>query len=391
MRKAFIIAAIMLLGFSLFSQNNIDHVLTQIELNNTTLSAYRKSADAEKTGNRTGITLQNPEAEFNYLWGNPSAIGNRTDFSIKQSFDFPSAYSYRSQIANLKNEQAELDYQKQRREILFQARLICAELLYYNSLFTEISKRNNEAQKLATAFKAKFDSGETGILDYNKAQMNYLNMSKELERVEIERKALQSELNRLNGGIEIAFEETNLQLQNIAPGFEEWFATASQNNPVLQWVKTEILLSEKQSKLAVSQGLPKFHAGYMSEKLVGEHFQGVSVGITIPLWENKNSVKYAKANTLVAQSFEADAKLQFYNEMKTLHAKAIALQNSVSDYRTRLGSISNTELLQKALDKGEISLTDYFFEQSLYYESFDKLLEIERDAMKANAELMKFN
>lgn len=391
MRKAFIIAAIMLLGFSLFSQNNIDHVLTQIELNNTTLSAYRKSADAEKTGNRTGITLQNPEAEFNYLWGNPSAIGNRTDFSVKQSFDFPSAYSYRSQIANLKNEQAELDYQKQRREILFQARLICAELLYYNSLFTEISKRNNEAQKLATAFKAKFDTGETGILDYNKAQMNYLNMSKELERVEIERKALQSELNRLNGGIEIAFEETNLQLQNIAPGFEEWFATASQNNPVLQWVKTEILLSEKQSKLAVSQGLPKFHAGYMSEKLVGEHFQGVSVGITIPLWENKNSVKYAKANTLVAQSFEADTKLQFYNEMKTLHAKAIALQNSVSDYRTRLGSISNTELLQKALDKGEISLTDYFFEQSLYYESFDKLLEIERDAMKANAELMKFN
>lgn len=381
----------MLLGFSLFSQNNIDHVLTQIELNNTTLSAYRKSADAEKTGNRTGITLQNPEAEFNYLWGNPSAIGNRTDFSVKQSFDFPSAYSYRSQIANLKNEQAELDYQKQRREILFQARLICAELLYYNSLFTEISKRNNEAQKLATAFKAKFDTGETGILDYNKAQMNYLNMSKELERVEIERKALQSELNRLNGGIEIAFEETNLQLQNIAPGFEEWFATASQNNPVLQWVKTEILLSEKQSKLAVSQGLPKFHAGYMSEKLVGEHFQGVSVGITIPLWENKNSVKYAKANTLVAQSFEADTKLQFYNEMKTLHAKAIALQNSVSDYRTRLGSISNTELLQKALDKGEISLTDYFFEQSLYYESFDKLLEIERDAMKANAELMKFN
>lgn len=381
----------MLVGFSLFSQNNIDHVLTQIELNNTTLSAYRKSADAEKTGNRTGITLQNPEAEFNYLWGNPSAIGNRTDFSVKQSFDFPSAYSYRSQIANLKNEQAELDYQKQRREILFQARLICAELLYYNSLFTEISKRNNEAQKLATAFKAKFDTGETGILDYNKAQMNYLNMSKELERVEIERKALQSELNRLNGGIEIAFEETNLQLQNIAPGFEEWFATASQNNPVLQWVKTEILLSEKQSKLAVSQGLPKFHAGYMSEKLVGEHFQGVSVGITIPLWENKNSVKYAKANTLVAQSFEADTKLQFYNEMKTLHAKAIALQNSVSDYRTRLGSISNTELLQKALDKGEISLTDYFFEQSLYYESFDKLLEIERDAMKANAELMKFN
>ena len=27
--------------------------------------------------------------EFNYLWGNPSAIGNHTDFNISQTFDIP--------------------------------------------------------------------------------------------------------------------------------------------------------------------------------------------------------------------------------------------------------------------------------------------------------------
>ncbi len=390
MKRIIVIIAIVVSGAKLFSQNSVENVLMEVEKNNTTLSVYRKSIDAEKIGNKTGLTPLNPEVEFNYLWGNPTAIGNRTDFSIRQSFDFPTSYSYRNQIAELKNEQAELEYLKQRREILFQARLICVDLAYYNSLHGEISKRLNHAEKLANAYKAMFDVGETGILEYNKAQMNLLIVSKEFEKVEIERIALQSELNRLNGGVEIVYDGTDIQKQFITLDFEQWYATAEQNNPVLQWVKKEISMLEKQSKLAVSQALPKFHVGYMSEKVVGEQFQGVTVGISIPLWENKNAIKYAKANTLAAQSFEADARLQFYNELKTLHTRAIALQSSVADYRTKLASYSNTALLQKALDKGEISLAEYFIELSLYYESVDKLLEIEKEFNTVYVGLSKY-
>ena len=146
MKRIILTMAIVVSGANLFSQNSVENVLMEVEKNNTTLSAYRKSIDAEKIGNKTGLTPLNPEVEFNYLWGNPTAIGNRTDFSIRQSFDFPTSYSYRNQIAELKNEQAELEYLKQRREILFQARLICVNLAYYNSLHTEISKRLNHAQ-----------------------------------------------------------------------------------------------------------------------------------------------------------------------------------------------------------------------------------------------------
>ena len=99
-----IIALIGIIAFSsnLFSQNNIDKILIEIEKNNTTLSALQKSTEAEKIGNRTGINIQNPEVEFNYLWGNPSVIGNRTDFSVKQTFDFPTAYKYKNQISSKK-------------------------------------------------------------------------------------------------------------------------------------------------------------------------------------------------------------------------------------------------------------------------------------------------
>ena len=391
MKQIILIFTLVVLTMGITAQIPVDSVLATIELNNTTLAAIRKNTDAEKIGNKTGIYLSNPEVEFNYLWGNPSSIGNRTDFSIRQSFDFPTAYSYRNQIANIKNDQAEIEYLKQSKEILFQARLVCVDLMYYNKLISEISKRQASAKQLADAYKAKFDIGETGILEYNKAQIYYLTISKELERIEIERTASLSELAKLNGGIAITFNESNIQPQSVAIGFEQWYATAEQNSPVLQWLKQEINMSEKQKQLAATQNLPKFNAGYMSEKVVGQQFQGVSVGVSIPLLENKNAVKYAKANKLAIQSIEADAKLQYYNQMKMLHTKAIAMQNSIADYRKKLAAFSNTELLQKALDKGEISLSEYFFELSVYYESIDKLFEAEKSLNETYTELHRYN
>jgi hypothetical protein len=390
MKQILIFTAFLAIVSNLYSQNTIDIVLSEIEKNNTTLSAIRKNIDAEKTGNKTGLLPHNPEVEFNYLWGNPSGIGNRTDFSIRQSFDFPTAYSYKNQISNLKNEQAELEFLKQRKEILLQTCLVCIKLTYHNALRVELNKRLYNATQIAIAYKSKFDIGETGILEYNKAQLNLLNINKDVETTEIERNALLSELTRLNGGVIINFIDSAFQQQTIAPDFEQWYTQAEQANPVLQWLKQEIAVSQKQKQLNIAMSLPKFNAGYMSEKVVGQQFQGISIGVSIPLWENKNTVKYTKAKTQAIQSMEANAKLQFYNEMKALHAKAAGLQNSVTDYRKNLHAYSNSELLQKALDKGEISLTEYMYELSLYYESTDKLFQMEMSLNVALAELKRY-
>ena len=390
MMRAIIISAIMVLGFNLFAQNTLDNVLTEVEKNNTTLSAYRKSIDAEKIGNKTGLAPQNPEVEFNYLWGNPSAIGNRTDFSVKQSFDFPTAYSYRNQISNLKNEQAEMEYKKQLKEVLFQARTVCVKLTHINALHHELVNRHAHALKVANAYKAKFDAGDVGILEHNKAQVNLLIITKELENCQIERNALLIDLAALNGGSSINFTDSQFSLQTIPTDFEQWFASAEANNPLLQWVRHEIAISEKQSKLNTALSLPKFYGGFMSEKVAGQKFQGVTVGITIPLWENKNTVKYAKAKAIAMQSVESDVKLQFYNGMKASHAKVVALQSNASDYRSKLQLFNNSDLLEKAFNKGEISLTEYMYELSLYYESIYKLLQMEMNLNLAFVELSKY-
>jgi cobalt-zinc-cadmium efflux system outer membrane protein len=381
-----------IIGFSnyLFSQNNIDKILTEVDKNNTTLSALRKNADAQKIGNKTDIYLHNPEIEFNYLWGNPSVIGNRTDVNIKQTFDFPTAYGFKNKITNLKNEQIEFEYQKQRKLLLMQTRIVCIDLIYTNALKSELSKRLVHAQSIANSYKSKFDIGETNILEYNKSQLSLLNIGKELETTEIERAVLLSELIRLNGGQFIEFKDSTFQSPVIPVDFEKWYVLAEQKNPVLSWIKQEIEISKKQAKLNLAMSLPKFQTGYMSENVLGQKFQGVTVGLSIPLWENKNKVKYAKATIIALESVATDNKLQFFNQLKTLHTKAIGLQNNASNYRSSLLSYDNSELLKKALDKGEISLINYIFELSIYYESVIKLLELEREMNKTLAELNQY-
>ena len=381
---------LLFLPVSLFAQNNVDKVLSQIENNNTTLSALRKSADAQKVGNKTGIFLKNPEVEFNYLWGTPSAIGNRTDFSIKQSFDFPTAYGYKNQMSDIKNEQTELEYRKQQKTVLLQARNICIDLIYTNALKSEYGKRLNHAQNIAKSYKLKFDAGDANVLEYNKAQLNLLNLSNKIELIEIDRTALLSELTRLNGGIAIELADSEIQSQIIPADFEQWYTQAEQSNPILNWLKQEIEISNKQVSLNKALALPKFQAGYMSETVVGQQFRGVSVGLSIPLWENKNTVKYAKANTIALEAVAADNKVQLYNQLKTLHSKAISLQSNVTDYRSKLQSFNSSDLLKKALDKGEISLIDYIMELSIYYENVNKMLELDRDMNKAVAELNRY-
>ena len=376
--------------FNLFAQSNIDQTVGSVKQNNTMLSALRKKADADKIGNKTDTYLQNPEIEFAYLWGSPAVIGNRTNINIRQSFDFPTAYSYRNQISDMKNNQADLEYQRQVKTVALKTRLVCIDLTYNNALLYELSIRLKYAQSIADAVKLKFESGETNILEFNKVQLNLLNIRKETESVTIKKNVLQSELTALNGGQALGFNDSIFVTSTTTSDFEQWYTEAEQNNPVLDWLKQESEIKQTQVKLNRADALPKFQAGYLSETVIDQQFQGISVGLSVPLWENKNKIKYAKANVLAAEGMAADLKLQLYNQLKSLHTKAVALQKNTNDYRINLSSFNSSELLKKALDKGEISLITYILELSIYYESINKLLEAERELNKTIAELNQF-
>lgn len=110
--------------------------------------------------------------------------------------------------------------------------------------------------------------------------------------------------------------------------------------------------------------------------------------MSIPLWENKNKVKQAKATVKASERIVEDARMQYYNRLKNLYVQVSGLQNNVRQYNSVFEQNDNGDLLFKAYRNGEISLLNYLLEMEYYFVAYNKRLQAERDLELALAELL---
>jgi len=275
-------------------------------------------------------------------------IGNRKDISVKQNFDIPTITGMKNRQADKQNHLVELRYKADRIDILREARKYCMELIYYNRLRQELGTRIEHSRIIANSFKSALENGDANILDYNKAMLNLSAAEGEMSRIEMERTAVLMGLRRLNGDQKIIFEETDYPAVVLPSDFEEWFAYAEEKSPVLKYVKKEVELSQKQVSLNKAMGLPSLTAGYMREKTLGQNYQGITVGISVPLWDNKNKVKQAKAAVIASEAKQTDTRIQFYSELQKLYYRTSRLMHIALEYKNSLSAFNNTDLLKKS-------------------------------------------
>jgi outer membrane protein, heavy metal efflux system len=378
MKPAILIITLLSVHVLAHAQMTAEMVLEEIRKNNTTLRALDRQLEAEGINLRTGLTPPDPEVEYNYLWGNPALLGNRTDIIITQSIDFPTAYLHRSRIAGARRHQLELEYSGRILEVMYSARLLLADLIHHNALEREYRHRLTHAGALVDAYRQRLDQGEGTLPDLNRARLRQLNLEKEAALNQTERQTILSELAALNGGQAIEFTADIYPVMTIPGDFDLWYGEAEEANPALQWYREETGISRTQERLTRATSLPGFHAGYMSETVGAEHFRGITAGISIPLWENRNRLSHARARTDALEYVVADRQLLYYNQLRTDYLRAVTLRESLAGYREALQEYDNIPLLKKALELGEISLTEYTLELAIYYDTVDMIMETER-------------
>jgi outer membrane protein TolC len=390
MKKIIVSLAMFAGSFACMAQDVFAPVLQQIEQSSTALQALRQQMEAEKLQNKTGLTPEDPEVEFGYLWGSPAAIGTRKDVGISQSFDFPTAYVQRGKLSALQNSSTEWHFRTERMQLLLTAKDLCIDLIYRNKMKAMYTRQLRNAERIVEAYEKMLQSGETNRMEYNKARLNLATAKEELRRTELEREQLLARLAALNGGKAIAFDVTEYAAQPLAADFEQWFLDAEANNPALQYLRSQVEVARRQVKVSQAEGLPKMSVGYMGEFVGSEHFQGISVGMSIPLWHNKNRVKQAEAAAIASAQTAEDNRLQYYHHLKSLHNQAIGLQQCVALYTSSLKENSNESLLMKAFEKGELTLLEYLLEMEYIYDCQQKQAEAEKDLAHLCAELTAY-
>ncbi|HEU0136837.1 MAG TPA: TolC family protein, partial [Flavobacterium sp.] len=180
--KLFIVLIMLASGASLRGQSNMEKTLASISKNNKTILANAAAGDAQKLQFTTGLRLNNPVAEFDYLSGSPANAGNQTDFTVSQQFDFPTSYAKKRELARQQSSQVMLQLQVKRQDILLEAKTACVRLVYHNKLQSQLAQRRKDSEKLTGNYQSRLNKGDANILDVNKAQLQLIEITSDFQK-----------------------------------------------------------------------------------------------------------------------------------------------------------------------------------------------------------------
>jgi len=386
-KKIILSIAVLLQLTFLYAQPSLDSLLYYVYERNLSLQTANKLLESRQLNARTGLTPENPEVEFGYMWGDPSDVGNRTDFAVTQSFDFPTTYSSKSKLSKINQSQAEIEYQATRQKISLNARKLWINAVFLNILESLYDRRLTHAQKMFEGFERKLETGEGNQLQLNHAGMKVTALKNEVSLLQREFSKNKAELLNLTGNYDFFISDTILP-----PASNIIFDTllARYNDSYLNRLnRLEVEKKITEVDLAFDQKLPKLSAGYYSESILDTKLRGLNVGITIPLWENSRTMQSARANQAYAESNADLYRLHQQNELKNLFGQWVSLKDQVTNLEQLLVVSNNEALLQQAMEAGEISLTGYFYESDFYFQNIVNLLEIKKELLLIEADLLK--
>ena len=243
-----------------------------------------------------GAALDLPKTVIDGQYGQFNSYTNDNNFSVSQSFAFPSVYVNRYKLANANIKGSEWQFKVSQLEIATEVKqvywhyvfLIAKQklLLYQDSLYSGFLR--------AAELRAK--AGETNRLEMITARSQSLEIKNLLYQVTadigIYSRKLKIILNSLSLPVPA---ETNLHKIDFS------FLTDSLSvgqNPSLGYVQQQVEVSQIEKKLERSQMLPDLNIGYFSQTIIGTQdvngvprnfgqdfrFTGFQAGISIPLW-----------------------------------------------------------------------------------------------------------
>lgn len=389
--KLYILGWMLLGTLTTRAQNSIDQVLKSIETNNKSLQANTKMTDAQKLEAQTGKFLANPSVEWEQMWGNRNNPGSEYTLTVKQSLDFPTTYSNKNKLANLKANTIGFQSAAYRQQLLLNAKQTCIEIIYLRKQKSLLDERLANAETMFALYKKRFESGDANQLELNKIQLELLNAQNQSRLNKAALTAAEEQLRNLNGGKPITFDATDYPAGEELINFDQLQAAFMEADPNLKSLTGDQEIANREVKLSRSLTLPKFDVGY-KRNAASDHVasNGFMVGVSIPLFENKNTVKKTKAQAEFATASLEDNRLNLKTNLQQLYQQAEALQISRADYAKVLEQQRNIELLNKALNAGQLSVIDYFTELSTIYDSHQSYLDVEKEYHSILAQLYQY-
>jgi cobalt-zinc-cadmium resistance protein CzcA len=311
-------------------------------------------------------------------YGQTNSIAmNDTRFSVSQTFEFPTTYSRQYGLAQAKVESGELAVEMSKNELTREVKSTWYSLWKLVDKARLLSRQDSIYAGFARAAALRFETGETNLLEKATADAVIAEIQTMVVQNQADIKIYRTSLKMLlNSETEIELKLGQLKQKESQIPID---SSSLAGNPTLAWVQQQIAIAEKEKSVEKSRLLPDLKLGYFNQSFngpgqtasgdavtfaSGDRFDGIQVGLAIPIFSLKSQSATIKSKTIKIAEAEQQ-KLAFSNELEN---QLSALILEYEKYQTSLAfyevnALPQAELIlkqsQRGFQSGEIGYVEY--------------------------------
>ncbi len=308
-----------------------------------------------------------------------SRIAYDNNFSINQNIPNPGYFRSLIKLSESNIRSSELQLKIYQSELAANTKTSYYQLAFWIEEIKLLKELLAIYENVLKAAALRFKTGETNALENSNAESRVNEIKAQLRNAEEDYKI---ELNRLKvytaDSTISAIADTSLTEKIIQINLD---STAIAANPTLAFTRQQIDIAEKEKLVEQSRLKPDFKVGYFNQSLVGtqtvngqdkfygagHRFQGVNLGISIPIFARaqKERVKAAEVNRVRKEAELTNYQYNLQAELVRLFGELQKQRIQIDYYRTTALPQANLIInqAQKAFTAGEIGY--YELTQSL--------------------------
>lgn len=373
----------LLIGVSLitsaFSPNErFNYCVDFITANNETLKADSINTQSQMLSLQQMNNLSDPELDLSHQWGQ-RGIGNKWSVGLSQSFEWPGVYSARKKQVSAEKGALTQNLLAKENELRMNIRNALIEYIYTRKLIALYDDQLARIDSLITIYNRGAELGEISRLDVNKLKIERIAASRQLNDAQNTLTQHQQTITNLNGGKDCSNElATLIDFPQIEPGnVSDYIQAAKMHDPNIQALTMQSEAIRHENDVVRQSYIPSFSVGYSHDYELGDHFNGLSIGLTLPIFSNRKKRSEVASRQTYIETTQEILQSEIHNEIKTLYRQVVNLDTEIDQYRAVIEDKDNIRLLNMALDAGQITLIDYLQQVNYFQQAQADYIGIE--------------
>lgn len=372
------------------AQDPISRVVSAIVDNNPELKSERELIIAQSFDDSDANALSDPQVDFSRVWG-AHGIGNKLQLDVSQSFDWPGLYRTRSKAAAAGRNAAELLAKWSELQLALDAKTLLVELVYVRKQLSLAVDMQNTITRLGDAMEFAYKHGEATELAVRKIAIEKYKQTSDIDEIKVREAQICESLQALSPNVRLDLSDiAQYPIEKILT-LEQYINQIEELDPEVGAARASIDMEMLNEKIARQSRFPGFSVGYQHQAEMGDFFNGFTVGVALPVFQNRKARSAALSRKIAA---EEGATAILAKKRAEIQASICELQlwaKQVEDYAQIFGDNVYLTLLEKAYKGGELSLHEYLSEMQYYNEVTQTYLDAEFNYMQALISLNKYN